>query len=881
MVHPLILPLHRCADPLLVGGKAAGLARLLASGMAVPDGICVTTEAYHHTLRIMGFSPAERWQRVLEQAADARREELAECQSIIQQADVSPLVDACVEEIHRTDGRSVRQWAVRSSATNEDTGQASFAGLYRTELGVFPMEIGPAIKGIWASIWEERVVAYMVKSGIDSNPPAMAVVLQPMLDAQAAGVAYSIHPVTGRANQVMINAVRGLAAPLVEGSVKPDQYVIERGADDQSGHIRRRILSQQSERVVMGAEGLHKELLSAVEREQSSLSDDQLFEIARVAKRIECAFRSPVDLEWAFEAEKLWILQARPITAVQSFSELTDDECEWSRTNFKETMPEVPSPMGLSFLEHFMEAYILSHYRRLGCRIPQGLSSVRTLSGRPYLNVSLFHSLVGQLRGEPALNVEQMGGEPLRTVPKVRPLGWLAFIRAGWLMWREMGRVMKWGPRWFTEMRGLATIYRQDRIAHFSLEALGASLDELGLWLDRREVTFGIAGGVGQCLQTFSLLLPRWLGDDWRSLLNAALQGQGTVISAQQIIRLAELVEMARADEAVSRELLIEGSSVNSIRQTLRGRPFLVSFDRYLEDYGHRGLGESDVMSPRFVDQPEALLAVITIQLQGPASTRADITERQRGIREGALATIRTRCGWRLDRWMIFQWWYRRLCRFYALREANRHHLMYYSTAARNLLLRLGERLVERGVLTARDDVFFLTLDERIELSSGVSSDWAALVQTRRLERERWTKIQVPDTIRDWGEAVVGHLGSVSPGLEGLLRGIPISLGCVTGPARIVRSMEDWRKVVKGDILVAPVIDPGMAPLFGIAAGLVAEMGGTLSHGAIIAREYGLPAVANVGKVTEKLKDGDRIRLDAGAGEVRVECLAGPEECGK
>ncbi|WP_455388390.1 PEP-utilizing enzyme, partial [Petrachloros mirabilis] len=558
-------------------------------------------------------------------------------------------------------------------------------------------------------------------------------------------------------------------------------------------------------------------------------------------------------------------------------SELTDDECEWSRTNFKETMPEVPSPMGRSFLEHFMEAYIVSHYRRLGCRIPQGLSSVRTLHGRPYLNVSLFHNLVGQLRGEPLLNVEQMGGEPLRTAPAVTALGWFAFIRAGWLMWREMGRVMKSGPGWFAEMKELAETYRRDCIEHFSIEELIASLDELGLWLDRREVTFGIAAGVGQCLQTFSLLLPRWLGDDWRSLLNAALQGQGTVISAQQIIRLAELVEIARADEIVSRELLRNGSDFGSFRQAMRDRPFLVAFDRYLTDYGHRGLGESDVMSPRFADQPEVLLAVITVQLRGSAATPADIVERQRNVRSKALATIRARCGWRFDRWVIFQWWYRRLCRFYALREANRHHLMYYSTAARNLLLQFGERLVERGVFTVRDDVFFLTLEEQKELSSGISKNWAALVQARRVERECWTKVQVPDSIRDWEVVTKGHQKWLSPGREGVWRGIPISLGSVRGPVRVVQSMQDWPKVNKGDILVVPVIDPGMAPLFGIAAGLVVEMGGTLSHGAIIAREYGLPAVVNVGKVTEQLRDGDRIRLDAGVGEIRLDSVTEPE----
>ncbi|HSA60657.1 MAG TPA: PEP/pyruvate-binding domain-containing protein, partial [Nitrospiraceae bacterium] len=755
-----------------------------------------------------------------------------------------------------------------------------FAGLYRTELGVLPTEIGRVIKELWASIWDERVVEYMTKAGPDDNPPAMAIIFQPMLAAQVAGAVYSIHPVTGRVNQVTINAVRGLGAPLLDGAVMPDQYVVELGGEDQQGIVRRHILGHQSVQLVVGSDGLHKERLPDADRTESSLSDHQLLDIARLAKRIEGIARHPVDMEWAFEKERLWVLQARPVTAVQPSWELTDDECEWSRTNFKETMPEVPSPMGLSFLEQFMESYILSHYRRLGCRIPQGLSSVRTLCGRPYLNVSLFHDLVGQLHGDPSLNVEQMGGEALQTVPAVKPLGWFAYLRAGWVMWREMSRVMKSGPGWFAEMKELASAYRRDRIVHFSFEELGARLDELRRWLDRREVTFGIAAGVGQCLQTFSLTLPRWLGEDWRSLLNASLQGQGTVISAQQIIRLAELVQMARTDETASRELLREGSVSRSLRQTMRDTPFLAAFDRYLEDYGHRGLGESDVMSPRYADQPEVLLDVIRAQLRGPASTPADIAERQQGIREKALETIRTRCGWRLDRWMVFQWWYGRLCRFYALREANRHHLMFYSAAVRNLLLCLGERVVERGVFAVREDVFFLTLKERMDLSSGIPREWATLVQARRAERDRWIGVQVPDTIRDREEAITCSHGETSPASKGVLRGIPISLGCVTGPVRLVRSMEDWRKVVKGDILVAPVIDPGMAPLFGIAAGLVAEMGGTLSHGAIIAREYGLPTVANVAGVMGLLKEGARVHLDAGAGEVRFEEDASSKQCG-
>ena len=247
-------------------------------------------------------------------------------------------------------------------------------------------------------------------------------------------------------------------------------------------------------------------------------------------------------------------------------------------------------------------------------------------------------------------------------------------------------------------------------------------------------------------------------------------------------------------------------------------------------------------MSPRFADRPELLLTVLRTQILAPTSaTPADILQRQTMIREQALAEIRARFGWRFHRWAIFSWWYRRLCRFFALREANRHHLMYYSAATRSLLLRLGECLVERGRLSSQEDIFYLTIDARAELLAGRASDWQRVIQARRAERERNAKVNVPDTIQNWNDVVRGTNTSSVVASEGIFHGIPISAGQVVGPVRFVRSMEDWSRVCRGDILVVSVIDPGMAPLFGVAAGLIAEMGGTLSHGAIIAREYGLP----------------------------------------
>ena len=227
MADPLVLSLSRCNDSSLVGGKASGIARLLAAGLAVPDGCCVTTRAYEQSLATLGFDPRERWRRALGLMGEDRRRELQGCQAAIRRSDLSGILQGVWEELRRVAGAHERQWALRSSASNEDSAHTSAAGLYRTVLGVRREELARGIIEVWASLWEERVLEYTAKSGTGNLPPSMAVVIQPLLDPTIAGVAYSIDPVTGRDRHVTVNAIRGLGQPLVDGTVTPDQYLVE------------------------------------------------------------------------------------------------------------------------------------------------------------------------------------------------------------------------------------------------------------------------------------------------------------------------------------------------------------------------------------------------------------------------------------------------------------------------------------------------------------------------------------------------------------------------------------------------------------------------------------------------------------------------------
>ena len=868
MSDRFVLPLESCSDPVLVGGKAAGLGRLLRSGFHVPRGVCLTTLAYSEALQAVGVKPTRQWGRVRRASDRARGLMLEEFKRVVQSLTVPQAIfDRLVHEIDRLGMDKGTLWAVRSSASDEDQTNSSFGGFYRSILGVPRSSIATAIVECWASLWTLAAEAYRSRTGRERPDAAMAVILQPLLSPRAAGVAYSRHPVTAQDDLVVINAVFGLAEPLVGGAVTPDQYVVKIGNDEASGTVLERDIAEKTTARIATPTGLMDQPLSEEDRKRPVLEEQDILSLAHLVKDVERTMGTSVDVEWAIDSRGLWLLQARPIPDSGLSQGLTKQSCEWSRANFKETLPELPSPLGLSFLQEFMEHNILRHYRELGCTIPNGLSAVRIFRGRPYINVTLFQSFMRQLGGDPGLVTEQMGGEGRELLGGPPRLAWWKLMRAGIMMEWKIRQAARCAPAWFAVMKEMATVHTVDSLQDLAPTELLDRLDQLGHRFRGRDVTFAIVAGVSQGLQALRFLMKRWMGPGWHALLNTALRRLGNVVSARQVLWLAELAENARDEPKAEAFLLAEPWAPEQFRVKLAGTRFLQEFGAYLAEYGHRAIGESDLMSPRFVECPEYLLGIIRSHLQGQSGKPVnEVLRQQESAREVAVQQIHRALGWRLPQRAIFQWWYRRLCRYLALREANRHHLMHFSAAVRQLTLLLGKKWSGVGTLESKHDVFFLTAEEMWAVGAGSARDWKNLVAARRVERARNAEQVVPDLLSPVREVPLGADNSVVT--SDLWHGVPISAGYVEGPVCIVLSPTDARKMKRDDILVMPVIDPGMAPLLGLAAGLVVEMGGTLSHGAIIAREYGLPAVANVRQVTRLLKDGDRVAVDATAGTI-------------
>lgn len=874
MNPPYLVPLESCGDRALCGGKAEGLAKLLRRGLPVPPGVCLTTRSYVDTLQASRWNPADAWEQ-LKQTSESDRERILEqyrshIASLTIPAHILDPLEIALENIEQAFA-SPREvvWAVRSSATNEDDREGSCAGLYRTRLGVGRAATPAAIKECWVSLWTTTAWTYQEFRVKHRHAPAMAVIVQTLLSPRAAGVAYSNHPVTGQPDRLVINAVLGLGEPLVSGTAASDSYIV---CTTGPAHVvERHIVAKTTARRL--ACGVVQDIqVPRPEQERSALSEEEALALSRLIKSVERAMNHPVDVEWALDERQTWLLQARPIpepSPKAGHDILTEAACSWSRANFKETLPDQPSTLGLSFLQEFMERNILRHYLDLGCFMPPGISSVRIIHGRPYINVSLFQSFMAQLGGDPAMVAEQMGGEA-PWAPRASRLPWWQLLKAGIMMTWKIRQAARRAPRWLGEMKRIAQNQEDEATDACSPAELLVRLDRLGGRLASCDLTFAIVAGVSQSFYALQRMLERRVGDNWRAVLNASLQGSGNVISARQILWLAELAEGAMLEEPSAKFFASERWEPKDFRAKLAGTRFLHAFDEFLAEYGHRAVEESDVMSSRFAEAPDHLLGLIRGHLTGSSCVTArEIRTGQFAAREKALQRIRTALGWRYHEWAYFLWWHKRLTCFLSLREANRHYLMHITAALRHLILMMGRRFASHSVLGRPDDIFFLTHDEIRTLVARESEKLKALPAIRRAERV-WNAAQpAPDFVTGQGETALPNAAhSASAGHA--LKGLSLSSGVVTGPVRLVHSTADFRRVQRGDIVVSAVIDPGMASLFGLAGGLIAEMGGVLSHGAIIAREYGIPAVANIQSIRDLLKDGQCIRLDADHGVVTI-----------
>src|SRR5262245_33047037 len=849
-------------DPALCGGKAAGLARLLNAGFPVPSGICLTTDFSRAALaqtdvpaRVAALVDGCRLD------AQSRRERLAELRQIVETvplpADVVDVIEDGVKSLRtRWDG----MLAVRSSAVLEDQPAASHAGIHVTFIGHYDFNtVVGRVKACWASLWSERAWAYRERVRIRHADAAMAVVLQRFVAGGRAGVAFSADPMTGDTTTVVIEAAWGSGEAVVGGTVIPEHYRVGIGED-------------RSTFVVSEPASTGRPVLTGAEART----------LAQLVKRVERALGAAADVEWTYDGHTFWIVQARAIG-----HRGRRDRTLWTRANLKEVFPDQPSPLALSYLPVALNGMFREYHAAQGYELPADASLVGVFNGRPYLNLSLMNHMTVVRGGKPEIVTRLFGGAPPpeSSDSSASPSASSSALRVGQVarLARELLATVFLTPR--RAQRLFRKIRRQARgYAAIPLEQLDDAAVNAHLARFARDLVHPstlrrlheIVSAQSRAYMILERLLGAWVPSKADRLLTQLMTGLGTLPNARLTYRLMALSAVAHTEPRVEGFLsrATDSRALQQYRSTLAGTRFLADLDHLLREFGHRGPFESDVMSPRFVEDPEPLLRIVYAYLRSPTLESPDRheAERQR-IRQAA--RDEARCALRAGRsWPTFvlQWGLlsivcAALQRLLAQRDENRHVTKLLVAHLRRLALEIGRRAQRAGRLATAADIFFVSWEELPAVLADVDRDWRSVVSERRQERLRDALVPAPDLLG--GEEPAEDDASRSSERHELRQGLGVSPGTVVGTVKIATSAADLH-TLGGEIVVMPAIEPSLASIFPIVGGLVAEMGGILSHVAILAREYGLPAVVNVKNATRSLRDGDRIELNGTTGRIRV-----------
>ena len=874
----------RLAD---VGGKALNLAELVRGGYRVPPGFCVTTRAYHRvtdhtdvrrTLDDLAATPADDAEALSRLAAEVHR--------LVLESPVPDDVAATVTAAYRQMGQAIPV-AVRSSATAEDLPFASFAGQQDTFLGVVgETSLLEAMRRCWASLWTVRAVSYRAGQGIDPHTVRLAVVVQQLVDADVAGVLFTADPVTGRRRHAVIDAGPGLGEAVVSGAVNPDHFVV----DTATGTVLERRPGDKRVAIRPRPGGGTTRTMTQTPDHRPCLTDAQLRELATLGDRVERHFGWPQDIEWALDAQGVpWLTQTRPVTTLYPLPANAPapeaDRRVYFCVSVAQGLNRPITPMGLASFRLFGSsmAQRLGEpvadrragprlYADPGQRLFADLTDVlRSRVGRSLMPRVLDYMearsavILRSLLDAPDLTVTRRSRLPFArrvlrlAVPYGVPLQVLQAVVSPTATHRRLARLEDTQRRRVRPPRGLD--------AHQRLDWAEDLLSEDVVPLLPRMMPAAATG-----LAMLALAV-RLLGADATGTETAAiLRGLPHNVTTEMDLALWRLARRVRddADAAETLRGTPPGRLAHSFHAGALPGTLQQGLAAFLRRYGHRTVAEIDLGVPRWADDPTYVLGVLAnyLRLDDPALAPDAVFARGAAEADATIRALTARARRRGPaRGVLVGLALRRSRELTGIRELPKSCIVRALAAARAEIAAVGAQLAERGRLETADDVFHLDLTEAHQALDG--ADLRRLVARRKevydqeLRRSRVPRVLLSDGTEP-------EAAATSPGGDGrLLRGTPASAGVVTGVARVVLDPVGAR-LDPGELLVAPSTDPGWTPLFLTAGGLVMEMGGANSHGAVVAREYGIPAVVGVPRATEAIATGDRITIDGAAGSVTV-----------
>jgi rifampicin phosphotransferase len=845
----------------LVGGKGAHLGELSRiDGVRVPAGFCVTTDAFR---RIMAEASSiddrlDDLSRVMADDREAIRALSAEIRRTLEGIAIpDDLADAITRPLARLGEDAA--YAVRSSATAEDLPTASFAGQQDTYLNV----VGRAailrhVSRCWASLFTERAVTYRLRSGFDQRKVQMAVVVQQMVFPQAAGILFTADPVTSNRKVSSVEAGFGLGEALVAGLVNPDVYSVRDGEI-----IAKAIATKQLAVEASPAGGTHAQAIAPERQQQPALTDTQVLQLAQLGRRIEAHFDTPQDIEWCLAGDAFQVVQSRPITTLFPIPAAGDRENHvYISVGHQQMMTDPMKPLGLSFWQMTTPRPMSEAGGRLFVDVTRSLASpasrasLLAMVGKsdPLLGDALATILE---RGDfiPSRPDEAPGGPPAAAAPEP----------------------IETDPAIVTELIGLnqasiAVLKReiQTKSGSALLDFILADIQELRrLLFDPR--SHQVYMTAMEATWWLNEQLETWLGE--KNAADTLAQSVPHNVTSEMGLALLDVADAIRPhpDVVAFLEHVEDEGFLDELATLPGGLPARDAIRAYLDRYGMRCAGEIDITRPRWSERPTTLVPMILGNIknfeQGAGERRfeqgrreawkkeQELLERVRALPDGERKAVEVK--WKIDR----------VRTFIGYREYPKYGMVSRYFVYKQALLEEAQRLVQVRVLREREDMFYLTFQELHDVVRTREVDYE-LIRRREEAFRSYHALTPPRVLTSDGECIAGaYRRDDLP--AGALVGLPVSAGTIEGRARVILDIAE-ADLEAGDILVTAYTDPSWTPVFVAIKGLVTEVGGLMTHGAVIAREYGLPAVVGVEHATRLIRDGQRIRVHGTAGYVEI-----------
>ncbi|SFS65022.1 phosphoenolpyruvate synthase [Paenibacillus sp. BC26] len=848
----------------LVGGKGLRLGELSKiKGIQVPAGFCVTT---------VGFRQAtdhhETYQALVNRLSELKAEDRkqigqisGEIRKTIMEIELPSGVVHAVNHYLEQLGDE-HAYAVRSSATAEDLPHASFAGQQDTYLNIIGKEaILTHISKCWASLFTDRAVVYRMQNGFDHSQVHLAVIVQRMVFPEASGILFTADPITSNRKLLSIDAGFGLGEALVSGLVSADHYQVQ-----EEQIVNKRIATKKLAIYGLQEGGTETRQLNLEQQSAQTLSEQQILQLVSIGRQIEAYFGSPQDMEWCLAEDAFYIVQTRPITTLFPIPESNDQENHvYLSVGHQQMMTDAMKPLGLSF-------YLLT------TRAP-----MRTAGGRLFVDVTPM--LASPVSREMILNTWSKS-DPLVTDALKTVIEREDFIKSvpGEGKAPSPTSIMPNTP---------PQIVVDPTIVTDLISRNQASLEKLKQTI-RMKSGSDVMDYIVEDLQELQRILfdpqstqvfmsamnaSSWINDnmnEWLGEKNAADTLSQSVpynITSEMGLALLDVADVIRPYPEVIAFLqqIREDRQLDELVQFEGGRETLEAIHAYLDKYGMRCAGEIDVTKPRWSEKPLMLVPMLLGNikqfephegsrkfehgLQEAAEKEQELLERLKHLPDGEQKAEETKHKISIIRTYI------------GYREYPKYGMVSRYFVYKQALMREAERLVEEGIIHDKEDIFYLTFEELRDVVRTNTVD-ERIISNRKDEYKVYDKLTPPRVITSDGEIIVGKYDRENLPIDAI-PGLPVSAGMIEGRARVILRMED-AELEEGDILVTSFTDPGWTPLFVSIKGLVTEVGGLMTHGAVIAREYGIPAVVGVENATKLIKDGQRIRVHGTEGYIEV-----------